>query len=143
MGSAWATSPLESNQMKGFFRFSQGEFSFFGTQIVNYFELEPTAICDESTLIRFSNEIIKQTEAALTASPYYQGMFCEYPELDFKKTILTLKVKHLDYEKIDEVITPELRSQLSDFRLKKSSAKVDDLLLQLEKPDGEALQTFG
>ncbi len=143
VGSAWATSPLESNQMKGFFRFSKGEFSFFGTQIVNYFELEPTAVCDEAALIRLSNEIIKQTESLLTASPYYQGMICEYPELDLKKTILTLKVKNLDYEKIDEVLAPELRSQLSDFRLKKTSAKVDDLLLQLEKPDGEALQTFG
>jgi hypothetical protein len=68
---------------------------------------------------------------------------CHFPPLDAKKTVLTLKVKHLDYEKIDEALAPELRTQLSDFRLKKTSAKVDDLLLQLQKPDSDALQTFG
>jgi hypothetical protein len=70
-------------------------------------------------------------------------LHCGFPSLDPKKTVLTLKVKHLDYEKIDEALAPELRNQLSDFRLKKTSEKVDDLLSQLEKPDGDALQTFG
>jgi hypothetical protein len=70
-------------------------------------------------------------------------LHCDFPSLDPKKTVLTLKVKHLDYEKIDEALAPELRTQLFDFRLKKTSEKVDDLLSQLEKPDGDALQTFG
>ena len=44
---------------------------------------------------------------------------------------------------MDEVISDELRTQLSDFRLKKSTQKVDDLLQKLQNPDEDALQTFG
>ncbi|MDO4714189.1 MAG: hypothetical protein Q4B28_06190 [bacterium] len=57
--------------------------------------------------------------------------------------MLNLKVEKLDYEQVDEVISDELRSQLSDFRLKKTIQKVDDLLEKLQKPDEDALQTFG
>ncbi len=141
-GSTWATSPLESNQIKGSFSYSQGKFSFFWTQIINYLESEPTSTLQASDLQTLYLQIQSQTEQNLNP-PTFPLIDCHFPSLDPKKTVLTLKVKHLDYEKIDEALAPELRTQLSDFRLKKTSAKVDDLLLQLQKPDSDALQTFG
>lgn len=141
-GCAWATSSLESNQIKGFFSYSQGKFSFFWTQIINYLESELTSTLQASDLQSLYLQIQSQTEKNLTSSSF-SLLHCDFPSLDPKKTVLTLKVKHLDYEKIDEALAPELRTQLFDFRLKKTSEKVDDLLSQLEKPDGDALQTFG
>lgn len=142
VGSAWATSPLESNQLKGFFSLNQGELCFFGQQLINYFELETKELVDEQFLSTFFENLIQQTKKNLVSTPFYQGSYCEYPELDLKKTILTLKVNQLDYEHLDQWIAPELRTQLLDFRLKKSSAQVKDLLVQLEKPDQDQLQTF-
>lgn len=142
VGSAWATSPLESNQLKGFFSLNQGELCFFGQQLINYFELETKELVDEQFLSTFFENLIQQTKKNLVSTPFYQGSYCEYPELDLKKTILTLKVNQLDYEQVDQWIASELRTQLLDFRLKKSSAQVKDLLTQLEKPDQDQLQTF-
>ena len=62
---------------------------------------------------------------------------------DFTEFVsLTLKVKDLDYDKIDEVLDPKLREKLTDFRLKKDSSQMNDLLEKLWKPDEEKLQSF-
>ncbi len=143
MGSAWATSPLETNQLKGFFSLKQSKLCFFGQQLINYFELETKELVNEQLLSNFFETLIQQTKKNLVSTTFYDGIYCEYPEINIKKTILTLKVNQLDYEKVDQWISPELRTQLLDFRLKKSSAQVKDLLTQLEKPNQDQLQTFG
>jgi hypothetical protein len=53
------------------------------------------------------------------------------PELSVNNVSLTLKVKDLDYDKIDEVLDPKLREKLTDFRLKKDSSQMNDLLEKL------------
>ena len=67
----------------------------------------------------------------------------ENPSLELKKTVVSLKVAQLDYEKVSDNIDDELRMSLADFRLKKSTQKVDDLLQKLQRPEEDALQTFG
>ncbi|HBB04871.1 TPA: hypothetical protein DCZ39_08570 [Patescibacteria group bacterium] len=51
---------------------------------------------------------------------------------DFKPNLtnisLTLNVEHIDYDKIDEMIDPELRKSCKDIRLKKDIENVDNLL---------------
>jgi hypothetical protein len=42
-----------------------------------------------------------------------------------------LKVKNLDFDKIDEVLDPALREKITDFRLKKDIQQVNDLLEKL------------
>jgi len=56
---------------------------------------------------------------------------------------LNLKVEQLNYDQVNSVIDDQLREQLSDFRLKKSTKKVNDLLEKLETPDKDSLLTFG
>lgn len=140
-GSIWATSPLETNQLKGCFRYAQDQLSFYWIQIINYLESEPLAEIKENQLQDLYIQIQDQTKKSLT-SPFFPLVQFSVPALDLKKTVLTLKVKQLEYEKIDEILDPQLRIQLSDFRLKKTSAQVKDLLSQLEQPDKNALQTF-
>jgi hypothetical protein len=53
------------------------------------------------------------------------------PELNIKEVSLTLKVKNLDYDKIDEILDPKLREKITDFRLKKDSQHMNDLLEKL------------
>lgn len=140
-GSVWSTSPLEVNQMKGCFKYVQGQISFFWNQIISYLESEPLGQMQNQQLELLWQQIQQETRDNLTSFVFPLKDFV-VPTLDLKKTILTLKVKKLDYEQIDEILDPGLRTQLSDFRLKKPSAKVGDLLSQLEKPDENQLQTF-
>jgi len=63
--------------------------------------------------------------------------------LNLKKTTLNLKVEQLNYDQVNSVIDDQLREQLADFRLKKSTKKVNDLLEKLETPDKDSLLTFG
>jgi hypothetical protein len=51
--------------------------------------------------------------------------------LNIKDVSLTLKVKNLDFDKIDEVLDPALREKITDFRLKKDIQQVNDLLEKL------------
>jgi hypothetical protein len=55
----------------------------------------------------------------------------QVPELSLNDISLTLKVKNLDYDRIDEVLDPKLREKLTDFRLKKDSSQMNDLLEKL------------
>lgn len=66
----------------------------------------------------------------------------DVPQLDIKKTVLSLKVKKLDYDEIDSVMDPKLRTELSDFRLKRNTTQVNDLLEKLKRPGEDELQTF-
>ncbi|MEI6119451.1 MAG: hypothetical protein WCP92_10140 [bacterium] len=41
---------------------------------------------------------------------------------------LTLNVEHIDYDKIDELIEPDLRTACKDIRLKKDTENMDTLV---------------
>ena len=86
--------------------------------------------------------ISDQLRGNLETSSVFPLDIFENSPLELKKTIVSLKVPQLDYEKISENIDDELRMSLADFRLKKSTQKVDDLLQKLQKPDETTLQTF-
>lgn len=109
---------------------------------MNYLEIESLDQIQESSLITLWTQVQEQLKNNLTsfALPMQQVNF---PPLDLKKTVLTLKVKNLNYEGIDEYLDPKLRADLLDFRLKKQSAQVGELLSQLEKSDENQLHTFG
>jgi hypothetical protein len=62
------------------------------------------------------------------------------PTLDLKTVNLSLRVDELNYQKMDSFVAPELQHQLSDVKLKKQQANVDDLLEKLQKPDSASLQ---
>ncbi|MDR0859972.1 MAG: hypothetical protein LBO09_03125 [Candidatus Peribacteria bacterium] len=63
--------------------------------------------------------------------------------IDLKAVVLSLRVDELNYQEMDRFIAPELQHQLSDVKLKKQQANVEDLLQKLQKPDESSLQGFG
>jgi hypothetical protein len=54
--------------------------------------------------------------------------FKENQKIHLENIALTLQVEQIDYDKIDEVIDPELRKTCKDIRLKKSAENLDELL---------------
>lgn len=112
-------------------------------QVINYFQLEQKEVVQEQDIMQSYQECADLLEKNLKNQSFFPLNTFYIEPLDLKKVVLNIKVDALDYEKIDEVLAPELREKIADFRLKKSTQKVDDLLQKLEKPDGDALQTFG
>jgi hypothetical protein len=73
----------------------------------------------------------QQLKTILSSSSQLKLNDFEVPELNINDISLTLKVKELDFNKIDEVLSPALREKLTDFRLKKDVKQVDDLIEKL------------
>lgn len=142
-GSVWATSPLEVNQLKWCFSYSQGKYSFFWQQILNYLEVEESHKVEPQLLKSQFQQYALALKNNLSSSSFFNLDEFMVSDLDLARTVLTLRVEELNYDQIDELLVPELRKQLSDFRLKKNTKQVWDLLTQLEKPDESQLQTFG
>ena len=142
VGSIWATSSLENNQIKGLWPLNEGKLSFYGQQLINYLQLEEEKKVEKSDFDLLYQQISDQLRANLETSSVFPLDVFENSPLELKKTIVSLKVPQLDYEKISENIDDDLRMSLADFRLKKSTQKVDDLLQKLQKPDETTLQSF-
>ena len=143
VGSLWATSSLESNQIKGLWSLKEGKLNFYGQQVVNYLQLDGEKKIEKSDFDLLYREMSDQLRNNLASSNIFLLDKFENPSLELKKTVVSLKVAQLDYEKVSDNIDDELRMSLADFRLKKSTQKVDDLLQKLQRPEEDALQTFG
>ena len=143
VGSLWATSSLENNQIKGLWSLKNGKLNFYGQQVVNYLQLDGEKKVEKSDFDLLYQEISDQLRNNLASSNIFLLDKFENPSLELKKTVVSLKVAQLDYEKVSDNIDDELRMSLADFRLKKSTQKVDDLLQKLQRPEEDALQTFG
>ena len=140
--SLWPTSSLESNHLKWYFIYSNWTFSFYAKQPVHYLEMENINQTSSENITSLYNQCTQKLKQILKSSTILKLDKFEAPELDITKVILTLKVKELNYDNIDEVLDPKLKEKLSDFRLKKDSAQLNNLLEKLRKPDEEKLQTF-
>jgi len=143
VGSIWATSSLENNQIKGLWSLQDGKLNFYGQQVVNYLQLDGEKKVEKSDFDLLYQEMSDQLRNNLASSNIFLFDKFENPSLELKKTVVSLKVAQLDYEKVSDNIDDELRMSLADFRLKKSTQKVDDLLQKLQRPEEDALQTFG
>jgi hypothetical protein len=149
-GSIRATSPLEENQLKGFFSLSETGYTFYETSITSYFSID---YAEQSSSLF---ETAKKSLTLADIQAHYEKLKknfqenisgtnnqvnCHFlPTLDLKTITLSLRVETLNYQKIDDFITPTLQQQLSDVKLKKNLRAVDDLLEKLQKPDTSALQ---
>ena len=121
---------------------NEGKLSFYGQQLINYLQLEEEKKVEKSDFDLLYQQISDQLRANLETSSVFPLDVFENSPLELKKTIVSLKVPQLDYEKISENIDDDLRMSLADFRLKKSTQKVVDLLQKLQKPDETTLQSF-
>ena len=140
--SVWPTSSLESNQLKWCFTYSNNKFSFYASQPIHYIETENIWATNEEQLNSIYRQYTQNLKSIFEGSNSIKLEEFQVPELSINDISLTLKVKNLDYDKIDEVLDPSLREKLTDFRLKKDSSQMNDLLEKLWKPDEEKLQSF-
>ena len=140
--SVWPTSSLESNQLKWCFTYSNNKFSFYASQPIHYIETENIWATNEEQLNSIYRQYTQNLKSIFEGSNSIKLEEFQVPDLSINDISLTLKVKNLDYDKIDEVLDPSLREKLTDFRLKKDSSQMNDLLEKLWKPDEEKLQSF-
>lgn len=143
VGSIWATSSLENNQIKGLWTLNESKIAFYGQQAINYLQMEGEKKVEKSDLDLLYQQLSDQLKSNLQSSSVFSLDCFENPALELKKTVVSLKVPQLDYEKVADNIDDDLRMSLSDFRLKKTTQKVDDLLQKLKNPGEESLQSFG
>ena len=136
------TSSLESNQLKWCFTYSNNKFSFYASQPIHYIETENIWATNEEQLNSIYRQYTQNLKSIFEGSNTVKLEEFQVPDLSINDISLTLKVKNLDYDKIDEVLDPSLREKLTDFRLKKDSSQMNDLLEKLWKPDEEKLQSF-
>lgn len=140
--SVWPTSSLESNQLKWMFSYNKNKFSFYWSQPIHYIETENIWITNENRINSIYEQYTNKLKINFQSSKLLKLEEFEVPEINIKDISLTLKVKQLDYDKIDEVLDKNLREKIIDYRLKKDSKHMNELIEKLWKPDEEKLQTF-
>ena len=140
--SVWPTTSLESNHLKWMFTYSNSNFSFYASQPIHYIETENVWVTNEEQIQSIYRQYTNNIKTIFESSNILKLNEFEVPDLSIKDVSLTLKVKQLDYDKIDDVLDPKLRELITDYRLKKDSQQMKDLIEKLWKPDEEKLQTF-
>ena len=140
--SVWPTTSLESNHLKWMFIYSNSNFSFYASQPIHYIETENVWATNEEQIQSIYRQYTNNIKTIFESSNILKLNEFEVPDLSIKDVSLTLKVKQLDYDKIDDVLDPKLREIITDYRLKKDSQQMKDLIEKLWKPDEEKLQTF-
>ena len=140
--SVWPTTSLESNHLKWMFTYSNSNFSFYASQPIHYIETENVWVTNEEQIQSIYRQYTNNIKTIFESSNILKLNEFEVPDLSIKDVSLTLKVKQLDYDKIDDVLDPKLREIITDYRLKKDSQQMKDLIEKLWKPDEEKLQTF-
>jgi hypothetical protein len=73
-------------------------------------------------------QAINEASKSYFSSPLRDITFREDLTPNLKNISLTLNVEHIDYDKIDELIQPDLRTSCKDIRLKKDIENMDNLL---------------
>ncbi len=127
--SVWSTSSLETNQNKYVFQYDVKSKKVTALPLMinpqvtirSKEALTKTALLDELQKI---NEVNK----GYFSSPMWNVEFKENIEPNLTNISLTLNVEHIDYDKMDELIDPDLRTSCKDIRLKKDIENMDSLL---------------
>lgn len=146
-GSVWATSPLEYNQPKWFFRYTpdDGRLLASPANILHYLHLVPEAdrMIDASFLSRYYTQLVDDHSTYWTNSDVFVVEVAEgWRDMTWSRDRLHLTVvdEHLGYDRLGEKIDQALISQLADITLKKHHVDVAHSAITLEAWT-EALQT--
>jgi len=141
-GSVRSTSSLETNQNKYIFHYdtTNKKITALPISINPQFLIQSKEMLTEDAL---HEEIknINQANKGYFQSPSRDITFKEDQKINLEHIALTLQVEQIDYDKIDEVIDPELRKTCKDIRLKKSAENLDELLSSF-KVDSSQLAWF-
>lgn len=129
LGSVWSTSSLETNQNKYVFHYNTVNKKVTALPLMinpqvtirSKEALTKTALLDKLQKINEANK-------GYFSSPAWDINFKEDLKPNLTNISLTLNVEQIDYDKMDELIDPELRKSCKDIRLKKDIENMDSLL---------------
>lgn len=129
LGSVRSTSPLEINQNKYIFHYNTNnkEITALPIQVNPQILIQNKEIITE-TILQEEIQKINEANKSYFSSEQRNILFNQEESVPTKNIALTVQVKHIDYDKIDEVIDPELRKTCKDLRLKKQTESLDSLL---------------
>lgn len=127
--SVRSTSSLETNQNKYVFHYDTGSKKI--TAIPLMINPQVTIRSNETineAMLREELQKINELNKSYFSSPARDIMFKEDSTPNLTNISLTLNVEHIDYDKLDDLIDPDLRTACKDIRLKKDIENVDNLL---------------
>lgn len=84
-------------------------------------------VLDEAALLK-ELQAINEVNKGYFSSPSRDINFKEDLKPNLQNISLTLQVEQIDYDKMNELIDPELRKSCKDIRLKKDMENMDSLL---------------
>jgi len=127
--SVWSTSSLESNQNKYVFQYdtTTKTITALPLMINPQITIKSEHVVDTEMLLT-ELQTINEANKWYFISPDRNVIFHEDPKPNLTNISLTLNVEHIDYDKIDEIIAPNLRTSCKDIRLKKNTENIDNLL---------------
>jgi len=128
-GSVRSTSPLETNQNKYIFHYNttNKKITALPIAINPQVMIRSKDALTEEFLLR-ELKAIDEANKSYFSSPMRDIIFKENTKPNLNTISLTLNVEHIDYDKMDEMIDPELRKTCKDIRLKKDIENMDSLL---------------
>ncbi len=127
--SVRSTSSLETNQNKYVFHYDTATKKV--TALPLMINPQVTIRSQEAlTEPMLMNELktINEANKQYFSSPARDITFKENLKPNLTNISLTLNVEHIDYDKIDDLIAPDLRTSCKDIRLKKDIENLDNLL---------------
>jgi len=132
--SVWNTSPLEVNQAKMLFKYSDWKISGKMFFVNPYFQMKDIADgqkVDEAFLQEFTNGII-QDNIKNYENQWRDVQIDSNYELKNKDISLSLTVGNVNYDDMYSYVDEEVFKQLKDVKLKKNYAKTEDIFEKMD-----------
>ena len=127
--SVRSTSSLETNQNKYVFQYDTKSKTVTAIPLMINPQVTIRSTWAVSTEMLLNElQAINEVNKWYFSSPAWDIEFKEDLKPNLTNISLTLNVEHIDYDKIDELIEPDLRTACKDIRLKKDSENMDALL---------------
>jgi len=156
LGSVRSTSSLESNQLKILARYDIKKQKLFleQTQINPYFLIEQKQetsdlfgekkyiYLDKIALENFIQEVSVKSQKNFADKSSRQTELISRKLENLSNATINLRVDDLDYDKIDDFISPDLREQIKECRLKKNQANMSDILQDFELASKNLSESF-
>ncbi len=131
LGSVRSTTPLEANQNKFLFKYKDGKLEATQNDINPYIIIEQGSWPFNQSDLEAKNQNILEENKKKLKSDSRNVTFIDNPA-ELKNISLSIKTDNIDYQNIDEYISPELRVQIKDIKLKKESIELNELLENFE-----------
>lgn len=132
--SVWNTSPLEVNQAKMLFKYSEWKMSGKMFFVNPYFQIKDIGDgqkVDESFLQKFTNGVI-QDNIKNYENQWRDVQIGSNRELKNKDISLSLTVGDVNYDDMFSYIDEQVFKQLKDVKLKKIYAKTEDIFEKMD-----------